>query len=80
MTFRTWIKRFQGEDSPLSDLADDIQRDNNFPSTNRLEKMLSYLIAHNACTDCIKEFAGAYIEYMTAEVNRLTEKYIGEAV
>ena len=80
MTFKTWIKQFHGEDSTLGDLAEDIQRDNNFPSTNRLEKMLSHLIAQNACSDCIREFSGAYIEYMTGEVNRLTEKYIGEAV
>lgn len=80
MTFKTWIKQFQGENTPIGDLADDIQRDKNFPATSDFEKMTTYLINHNACDDCIREFAGAYIEYMTGEVNRLTEKYIGEAV
>lgn len=42
--------------------------------------MISHLINHNACEDCIREFAGAYIEYMTEEINRLTEKYMDEAV
>ena len=80
MTFKRWIKQFQGEDSPLGDLAEDIHRDKNFPCTNRYEKMISYLISRNACMDCIREFSGAYIEYITGEINRLTEKYIGEAV
>lgn len=80
MTFKTWIKQFKGENSPLGDLADDIQRDKNFPATRDFEKMVNYLINHNACDDCIREFAGAYIEYMTGEVNRFTENYTGEAV
>lgn len=80
MTFKTWIKQFQGEDSPLGDLADDIQRDTSFPYTRNFEKMVCHLIAHNACADCIRTFSGAYIEYMTAEINRLTEKYTGEEI
>ena len=80
MTFKTWIKQFQGEDTPIGDLADDIQRDKNFPATRDFKKMTSYLINHNACEDCIREFAGAYIEYMTEEINRLTEKHMDEAV
>lgn len=80
MTFKTWIKQFQGENTPIGDLADDIQRDKNFPATRDFEKMTTYLINHNACDDCIREFAEAYIEYMTGEINRLAEKYIDEAV
>ena len=80
MTFKTWIKQFQGEDSPLGDLAEDIYRDKSFPCTDKFEKMISYLVSRNACMECIREFSGAYIEYMTCKVNRLTEKYIDEAV
>ena len=80
MTFKTWIKQFQGEDSPLGDLAEDIDRDKSFPYTDRYEKMISHLVNHNACEECIREFSGAYIEYMTDEVNKCTEKYIDKAV
>lgn len=80
MTFKTWIKQFRGEDSPIGDLAEDIHRDKSFPCTDRFEKMISYLVNHNACEECIREFSGAYIEYMTDEVNKRTAKYIGEAV
>ena len=80
MTFKTWIKQFQGENSPLGDLAEDIYRDRSFPCTDKFEKMISYLASHNACEECIREFSGAYIEYMTDEVNKRTAKYIDEAV
>ena len=78
--FKTWIKQFRGEDSPLGDLAEDIFRDKSFPCTDKFEKMISYLVSRNACMECIREFSGAYAEYMTGEIDRLTEKYIGEAV
>ena len=80
MTFKTWIKQFKGEDSPIGDLAEDIHRDKSFPCTDRFDKMISYLVNHNACEECIREFSGAYIEYMTDEVNKRTAKYIDEAV
>jgi len=80
MTFKTWIKQFQGENSPLGDLAEDIYRDRSFPCTDKFEKMISYLVSRNACMECIREFSGAYIEYMTDEVNKRTAKYIDEAV
>lgn len=80
MTFKTWIKQFKGEDSPLGDLAEDIYRDKSFPYTYKFETMIYHLMNHNACDDCIREFSGAYINYIKGEINRLTEKYIGEAV
>ena len=80
MSFKTWIKQFQGEDSPLGDLAEDIDRDKSFPCTDKFEKMISHLVNHNACEECIREFSEAYIEYMTDEVNKCTEKYIDKAV
>ena len=80
MTFKTWIKQFKGENSPLGDLAEDIFRDKSFPYTDKFEKMISYLVSHNACEECIREFSGAYAEYMPGKINTITEKYIGEAV
>ena len=53
MTFKTWIKQFKGEDSPLGDLAEDIYRDKSFPYTYKFETMIYHLMNHNACDDCI---------------------------
>ena len=44
MTFKTWIKQFKGENSPLGDLAEDIFRDKSFPYTDKFEKMISHLM------------------------------------
>lgn len=42
-SFKKWIKQFIGEDSEIGDLADDIYRDNEFPSSKKFEDHLRYL-------------------------------------
>lgn len=43
MQFKEWIKRHEGRDTPLGDLANDIRRDHNFPETGSYEEIYSYL-------------------------------------
>ena len=39
MTFKKWLARFSGENSPRGDLARDILADIDFPDTANVERM-----------------------------------------
>lgn len=45
MTFKKWLARFSGENSPRGDLARDILADIDFPDTANVERMQDYFSA-----------------------------------
>ena len=67
MTFKTWIKEFRGHDSAIGDLADDINRDKEFPSSKKFEKIAEYLISKRACSGAIDAFTKAFMQYFLEE-------------
>lgn len=63
-TFRTWIlKNKINRDTPVGDLARDIQRDINFPSTYEYSEMVGYLKHKSACSQAKAAFRYAYKQY-----------------
>ena len=65
MTFKEWVIRHKGEESPLGDLADDISRDRNFPEENTKEAIMLHLtsVAVHACPEAVEEFKHAWVSY-----------------
>ena len=64
MTFKKWIERYKGEDSPLGDLCADIRRDSEFPKGNvSHDTILTHLHSHGACYECIATFEEAWTAY-----------------
>lgn len=43
MTFKEWIKRYEGKDTPLGDLAADVRRDAKFPENGGYEDIYRHL-------------------------------------
>jgi uncharacterized protein YozE (UPF0346 family) len=62
-SFKTWIKKFQNDDSPLGDLAQDIRVDKEFPSFCSKNRLMSYLMSKNACDEALTVFEKAYEAY-----------------
>lgn len=69
MTFKEWIMRHKGKDTPLGDLAYDIARDRNFPDSNTKEAILDHLTSYtvNACPEAIDAFKSAWNSYRAYE-------------
>ncbi len=64
VTFRTWILSNKiDKDTPVGDLARDIQRDINFPSTYEYSEMIGYLNYKRACFEAKEAFRHAYKQY-----------------
>lgn len=64
VTFRTWILRHKlNKDTPIGDLARDIQSDINFPSTYEYSEMMGYLNYKQACREAKIAFRCAYTQY-----------------
>ena len=62
-TFKAWVKKFRGEDSPLGDLADDIAADKKFPYSTSYHSMRSHLKTSGACFEALQTFDEAYRRY-----------------
>ncbi len=62
-SFKNWIKRFEGEDSPIGDLADDIARDKEFTEDNSRLGIRDYLWSMGAVRGCVEAFHEAYNIY-----------------
>lgn len=69
MTFKEWLIRHKGEDSPLGDLAEDVALDKDFPSDNSKEAILDHLTGANvhACREAIETFKRAWSSYRAYE-------------
>ena len=63
MTFKTWIKDFEDDDTPFGDLARDIKIDEEFPVTKKFEKIARHLRDLNACQGAMRTFGEAFIEF-----------------
>ena len=74
-SFKTFIKRYRGQDDPIGDLADDIKEDDNFPTTASYTKIRDYLEGKNACQECIDAFNGIYTVYWLESLKEEMERY-----
>lgn len=65
MTFKEWIIRHKGKDTPLGNLADDVSRDKDFPEENTKEAILDHLTGFTtrACPEAVDEFKHAWKSY-----------------
>lgn len=43
MDFKTWVLHFKGVDRPIGDLANDIEKDDDFPTENDKSVIRDYL-------------------------------------
>jgi len=62
MTFLKWLSRFEGEDSSLGDLADDVKRDRSFP-TGGYDEIIAHLRYRGAVPEAVEEFERAWRAY-----------------
>ena len=63
MTFQTWIKQFENDDTPYGDLASDISFDDNFTQDNTYDGIYFYLRRLGACTGAMETFNESWCEY-----------------
>lgn len=63
MTFKSWIKKYKGQNSPIGDLANDIIIDKSFPSSASYDTILTYLESLNAFDGAIDAFKEAWKIY-----------------
>ena len=66
MSFYEWlIKKYAGVDNWIGDLAEDAQRDRDFPRALRdREPILRYLCMKHACSGCLEAFKTAFRRYV----------------
>jgi len=83
--FKTWIKKFNKEDSPIGDLARDIKNDNKFPIGKNFIKMHSYLQSINASNNAIDVYKKAfrlfeqeYVMYSKSEIEAALIRVLSE--
>lgn len=71
MSFADWIKKYEGEASPVGDLARDILRDGRFPKNSKDKRRIKeYLWSRGACSECLTAFNTAwqlYSDYLDSE-------------
>lgn len=69
MTFREWISRHYGKDTPLGHLAYDIAHDELFPYANHRAVILYHLNSFTVCTypDSRETFERAWKAYQAYE-------------
>lgn len=65
MTFTTWLKRFEKDDTPYGDLARDIRDDtsldgNRFNTRTAIRRHLENV---GACREAIRTFEHAWVDY-----------------
>lgn len=60
MSFRKWIEQFNEDDSPIGDLARDIQHDKEFPDSEDYEELTDHLKNNGACSGAKNAFKEAY--------------------
>ena len=63
MTFKTWLRQFNNDDSYLGEFAEEYSTDTEFPRTKKLGKMMDYLFAQYVSLEVIKMFFETYTEY-----------------
>ncbi len=65
MTYKEWILRHVGKDTPLGDLANDISSDKCFPDTSSKSEILDHLtgVQHHACSAAIDIFNRSWSSY-----------------
>lgn len=63
MTFKEWIRKYDGDFSSLGDLAGDIMCDDRFPQVNEYSVAYSHLVAHNACESALSTLSKAWRLY-----------------
>lgn len=63
ITFKAYMKRYEGIKHRFGDLADDITAMDLFPESTNFNVNLKYLINHGAGNDCINTFYDAWAMY-----------------
>ena len=63
MTFNKYLKSQLGRNDPIGDLAEDVQRDAQFPPVKSLRELVGYLESHGACGDAVDAARDAWREY-----------------
>jgi len=66
VSFVSFILKFKNDDSPIGDLARDIEMDKRINRNLGYEKLLSYLIDKNACSGALNALDEAYEYYQGA--------------
>lgn len=62
--YKNWIKKFEKDDSPIGDLAREINYDKMFPTSNNKSYILNYLQNHSACDEAIEAFTQSWDLFM----------------
>lgn len=61
--YKTWMKQFIGSDTPLGDLALDINNDKEFPKKNNKEYLENYLVTCNVSPEALDIFNKSWSLY-----------------
>ncbi|UBH16579.1 YozE family protein [Macrococcus armenti] len=61
--YKTWMKQFIGSDTPLGDLAVDINNDKEFPKKNNKKYLENYLATCNASPEALDVFNKSWSLY-----------------
>lgn len=71
MSFREWIiSKHINSDSPIGDLARDINEDPEFPNNINKNINKSYLDRKRACKGCLETFEKAWKEYKEERIKK----------
>lgn len=69
MNFYDWmVKKNLKKDTPEGDLARDMVRSGDFPHTDDMETISTYLSEKNACMECLEIFLECWQEYMASVI------------
>ena len=74
LTFRDWLSRHKRRDSPLGDLANDVQHDRCFPDAGDLQTFILHVMRHGGCFDAIRTVRYAWSLYQRSLRNSETTK------
>ena len=65
MNFKQWLAQFKTNDTPLGDLARDVQDDRNFPLQGDEISFTMYLQEKKASKECMEVFGEAFERYFS---------------
>lgn len=74
ITFTTWLSRQRKRDDAVSDLANDVARDRDWPRPNTLKQMLSHLRRQSACADAMCAAERAWSLYTQEKTRMIAAK------
>jgi uncharacterized protein YozE (UPF0346 family) len=69
--FYRWLKRQEGRDDPIGDLAGDVEADGAYPrASDSIKALRSHLVQKRACSEALQALAEAWDEFKSNDRNR----------